>query len=270
MTFEPHPREFFSPSAAPARLSTLREKLIALFALGVDEVSVVHFNAAFAGYSMSRFAEEVLRDGLKAKEVRVGHDFRFGAERAGDCESLAREGERLGFSVRAIPKICLSDVRVSSSAVRAALKAGDLAWAETLLGRPYSVSGRVGRGQRLGRSLGFATANIVLRHIPLPLSGVFVALVRLPDGSLREAVVNVGVRPTLGAAARPLLEAHLIDFQGDLYGVLLTVEFIQKLREEMKFSDLAALKARIAQDVCHARDFFAAKRYLPTQDACRP
>jgi riboflavin kinase/FMN adenylyltransferase len=261
VTFEPHPREFFTPDSAPARLSTLREKLEAFSAAGVEAAYVAPFNAAFAARSAEAFAEDLLCRRLKARHVIVGDDFRFGAGRLGDFAYLQAAGASLGFGAEAMPTVTCRGERVSSSAVRAALAAGDMERAADFLGRPYTIAGQVTHGQKLGRRLGFATANIRIRHNPLPMQGVF-AVSASGMGRSFSGVANLGLRPTLnpdGArAARPLLEAHLLDFSGDLYGTHLNIAFLQKLRNEMAFPNLDALKSQIAADVRAARDFFAA------------
>ena len=262
VTFEPHPREFFTPDSAPARLSTLREKLEAFAAAGVEAVYVTPFTTAFAALSAEAFVEERLCRNLKARHVIVGDDFRFGAGRLGDFAYLKAAGRALGFGVEAMPTVTLSGERISSSAVRAALAAGELAKAADFLGRPYAIAGQVVHGQKLGRQLGFATANIRIRHNPLPMQGVFVVTVSSMDGQSFPGVANLGLRPTLNPdgvrVMRPLLEAHLLDFSGNLYGTHLNIAFLHKLRDEMPFPHLDALKTQIAADVRAARDFFAA------------
>lgn len=258
VTFEPHPREFFSPASAPARLTTLREKLERFAAAGVEQVHVARFNPAFATLSADAFVEEILVRGLCARHLIIGDDFRFGAGRLGDFAYLQAAGRARGFQVEAMSSIQLAGERVSSSAVRQALEAGDMDKAALFLGRPYAIDGRVVHGRKLGRQLGFATANIYIRHNPLPMTGVFAVRVLGPSGRVRQGVANLGIRPTLGGT-RPLLEVHVFDFQGDIYGAHLSVEFVHKLRDEMKFSDLSALQARIAADAAAARAFFSAE-----------
>jgi riboflavin kinase/FMN adenylyltransferase len=259
LTFEPHPREFFSPGSAPARLSTLREKLEHFAAAGLDRVHVVHFDATFAALSADAFIEEVLLAGLCVRQVVIGDDFRFGAGRLGDFAYLEAAGRALGFGVESVPSVLVGGVRVSSSAVRHALRSGDLRHAAALLGRPYAMDGRVVHGRKLGRQLGFATANIYIKHNPLPLAGVFAVRVAGHAGRLLDGVANLGVRPTVDGGTRPLLEVHLVDFEGDLYGAHLSVQFLHKLRDETRFPDLSALRAQIAADVAAARTFFAAE-----------
>jgi len=252
LTFEPHPREFFAGDAAPARLTRLHDKLELLAAAGAERVHLIHFNARFAAMSAARFISDVLVHGLGVQSLLVGRDFRFGAKRQGDFGTLDSAARRDGFSLEAMPDVSHDGERVSSSAVRAALAAGDFAHAERLLGRPYSISGKVGPGARLGRELGFPTANIALAQRP-PLSGIYVVEV---EGRGR-GVASVGRRPTVNPVAKPLLEVHLFDWDGELYGERLRVRFLRKLRDEAKFDDLAALRRAIAQDAEQARQYFA-------------
>ena len=252
LTFEPHAREFFAGEAAPARLTRLHDKLELLAAAGVERVHLIRFNARFAAMSAARFIHEVLAQGLGVQWLLVGRDFRFGAKRQGDFATLEAAARRESFSLEAMPDVAFDGERVSSSAVREALAAGDFARAERLLGRPYTISGKVGRGARLGRELGFPTANIALAQRP-PLSGIYVVEV---EGRGR-GVASVGKRPTVNPVAKPLLEVHLFDWHGELYGERLRVRFRRKLRDEAKFDDLAALREAIAQDAEQARQYFA-------------
>ena len=260
LTFEPHPREFFAPRAAPTRLTSLREKLELLAAHGVERTHVQRFGAAFASLPPEAFVEQVLAKRLKARWLLIGEDFRFGAKRAGDVPLLKELCRRSGCEVEVLPAITLAGVRVSSSAVRAALAAGDLDAAEALLGRPYSISGRVVHGRKLGRELGFATANVQLKHNRPPLSGIFAVRVHGVGPSSRPAVASLGVRPTITSSGRAVLEVHLFDFSADLYGAHMRVEFLHKIRDEEKYSDLDALKAQIALDCEAARTFLLETR----------
>jgi riboflavin kinase/FMN adenylyltransferase len=256
LTFEPHPREFFAPDKAPVRLTSMREKLELLAAGGVDRLHVCRFNYAFAQITAEDFIERVLARGLGARWVLVGDDFRFGARRAGDVVVLKQAAQRYGFEVAALASVMREGERVSSTAVRNALAAGELARAGQLLGRPYSISGRVFRGDGLGRKLGFPTANVMLKHNRPPLSGIFA--VRL-HGAARAAlagVASLGVRPTVKQGGAPVLEVHVLDFDGDLYRRHVRVEFLHKFRDEEKYSDLAALTRQIARDVEDARRYF--------------
>src|SRR5262245_2072659 len=257
LTFEPHPREFFAGEAAPARLTRLRDKLELLAAAGVDRVHVARFDAAFAALPAQRFVEEVLVRGLATRWLLVGRDFRFGARREGDYATLEAAGRRHGFEVESLPDVLFEGVRVSSSAVRGALKAGELAAAERLLGHPYTISGRVAHGPKLGRTLGFPTANIVLRRPP-PLAGIFVVEVEgVADRSRCGGVASLGRRPTINPVPLPLLEVHVFDWDGDLYGEHLRVRFLKKLRDEKKFEGIEALKDAIARDAREAREYLA-------------
>jgi len=256
LTFEPHPREFFFPASAPARLTLLREKLELLADCGVQQAMICPFNAAFSALSADDFIEQVLVRGLQVKHLIIGDDFRFGHGRAGDFSLLRSAGERFGFAVDAMQSVTLDGERVSSSGVRRALAAGDMDHAAALLGRPYLIDGSVRHGDKIGRQLGFATANIRIRHNPLPMTGVFAVEVSgLGDRPL-PGVANLGIRPTLGGT-RPLLEVHLFDFDRDIYGTHLSVRFVHKLRNEQRFPNFDALKAQIAADAATARAFFA-------------
>jgi len=187
--------------------------------------------------------------------VLVGEDFRFGAKRAGDIALLKRLAERCGYEVQVMPAVTRAGARVSSSGVRAALAAGDLVSAEALLGRPYGISGRVMHGRKLGRELGFATANIQLRHNRPPLTGIYAVKVHGVDAGARPAVASLGVRPTITASGRAVLEVHLFDFSGDLYHRHVRVDFLHKIRDEEKYPDLETMKAQIARDCDAARRF---------------
>lgn len=263
LTFEPHPREFFTPRTAPARLTRLAAKLDVLRDAGVDRVHVARFDAKFASQPPARFIEETLVEGLGCAWILVGRDFRFGARRAGDFAQLEQAASLHGFQLEAMPEVRNAGERISSSAVREALKAGNLEHAGALLGRAYSIAGRVTHGDKLGRELGFATANIRLPHRPA-LTGIFVVEVlgvpQAPE-SAWPAVASIGVRPTVKEHDVPLLEVHLFDFDDDLYGRRLEVRFLHKLRDEKKYPDLDTLKNAIARDAADARDYFAAKSH---------
>lgn len=255
LTFEPHPREFFAPASAPARLTTLREKLELLAECGAEQAMICPFNGAFAKLSAEQFIEQVLVRGLKLRHLIIGDDFRFGCGRAGDFKLLQAAGERLGFSVEAMQSVTVDGARVSSSAVRIALANGDVAQAARLLGRPYIMDGQVAHGDKIGRQLGFATANIRIKHNPLPMTGVFAVEVSGLGEKPLPGVANLGIRPTVGGT-RPLLEVHLFDFDREIYGSHISVRFVHKLRNEQRFPNLDALKAQIAADAAAARAFF--------------
>jgi riboflavin kinase/FMN adenylyltransferase len=260
LTFEPHPREFFTPATAPARLTRLRDKLELMAAAGVNRVHVARFDARLAALAAERFVEDIVARGLRAAWLLVGRDFRFGAKRGGDFALLEQLAARHGIELEAMPEVALQGERVSSSAVRAALAAGDLVAAQRLLGRSYAMSGRVAHGEKLGRELGFPTANIVLRK-RLPLAGIFVVECRIEgDAGWRPGVANVGRRPTVNPTVAPLLEVHLLDYMGDLYRRHLQVRFLLKLRDEEKYDGVPALRAAIARDAAQARTHFAKKK----------
>ena len=256
MTFEPHPREFFSPDQAPTRLTSLREKLELLAGLGVEQTYVRRFDYNFARISAEEFIQRILVEGLRVRWVLVGDDFRFGARRQGDFVQLRAAGVEHGFEVVRLESVAVDGVRVSSTAVRERLASGELAAAARLLGRPYSISGRVVAGDRLGTQLGFPTANVQMKHNRPPVAGIFVVdVVGLGEQPL-QGVASLGVRPTIKAGGPPVLEVHLFDFAGDVYGRHLQVRFLHKLRDEEKYADLGALKVQIARDVADSRAFF--------------
>ncbi len=258
MTFEPHPREFFGPDSAPARLTSLREKLRLLQAAGVDQTYICRFNARFAGLNAEDFVERLLVRGLGVRHLIIGDDFRFGSGRSGDFEMLRRAGAEHRFGLEAMETISVAGERVSSSAVREALQEADLTHADRLLGRPYAIAGRVIHGQKIGRELGYRTANIQLKRNRLALTGVFAVKVEGVGPEPRNGVANLGMRPTVDSVLRPTLEVHLFDFEGDLYRAHLNVEFLARLRNQMKFDSLPALARQIEQDVVQARAYFEA------------
>jgi riboflavin kinase/FMN adenylyltransferase len=261
MTFEPHPREFFAqlagdPSKAPTRIANLRDKLQSLSNGGVDRVIVEHFNAHFSSQSPQDFIEKVLVQGLHAKWLMVGEDFRYGAKRAGDIDMLIDAGKRRGFQVEALPTVMNDGTRISSSSVRAALAQGDFIHAEQLLGHPYTVSGHVIHGKKLGRTIGFPTLNLRVAHRHPALTGIFVVRVHgLADQPLA-AVASLGIRPTVDDSGRVLLETYILDYNENCYGKLIKVEFLKKLRDEEKYIDLPSLTAAIARDTEQARHYF--------------
>ncbi len=256
MTFEPHPREFFAPDSAPTRLTSLREKLELLQTYGIDRVQVCRFDRDLARMAPGEFIDRILLRGMACRSLLVGDDFRFGARRAGDFAMLEQAAGRCGFEVEAIASFRLDGVRVSSTAVREALAVGDLGHARKLLGRDYAISGRVVAGERLGRELGFPTANIRLRHNRPPLWGIFAVQAHLPDGAVLPGVASLGTRPTVTQRGKPQLEVYLLNFDSDLYGAHMKVEFLKKFRDEERYADLETLKRQIARDVENAKDYF--------------
>ena len=254
LTFDPPPREFFARDKAPPRLSTLRAKIEQFRAHGVAHAFIARFDAKLAALSPETFIDEVLVRKLCVRWVLVGEDFRFGKGRSGDIATLRRAART--FSVEAMRTVSIEGERASSTAVRAALAAGDLARAGALLGRPFAISGRVAHGAKLGRDLGFPTANIRLARKP-PLAGVFAVRVHGLGGAPRAGAASVGVRPTVSTSGVPLLEVFIFDFDDSLYGKRVGVEFVHKLRDEERYADLDALTRQIEADVAQARDFFA-------------
>jgi riboflavin kinase/FMN adenylyltransferase len=267
LTFEPHPRDHFArkagrPELAPPRIATLRDKLAELQRCGIDHVVVARFDDRLAAMPPQDFIDGVLVSGLRARYVLVGDDFNFGARRAGNYAMLDAAGAQRGFDVARMMSYEVHGLRVSSSAVRAALAAGELAQVEALLGRPYSVSGHVLHGRKLGRELGFRTLNLRFAHARAATSGIFVVRVHgLADTPL-QAVASFGVRPTVEDSGRVLLEVHCLDWPGALgpdggYGRCLRVDLLHKLRDEFKYDSLAALQDAISHDTEDARRWFA-------------
>ncbi len=257
MTFEPQPQEFFAPDQAPARLTSLREKLELLYECGVERAYVCHFGYAFAQLPADEFISRILHDGLAARWLLVGDDFRFGARRAGDFTLLRALAPSFAFEVEAMASVIAAGERVSSTAIRTRLQQGDLRGAQLLLGRPYSISGRVVDGDKLGAKLGYPTANVQLKRAKAPLSGIFVVEV---DGLGPEAlpgVASLGVRPTVKERGQPTLEVYLFEFNERIYGKRISVRFLEKLRDEQKFADIELLVAQMDRDAEQARQFFA-------------
>ncbi len=262
LTFEPHPRDYFAalrgqPELAPPRVAGLRDKLDGLARCGVERVVVLRFDAALASLPAQDFIQRVLVDGLHARYVLVGDDFRFGAGRAGDYDMLDAWGLRLGFEAARMNAYELHARRVSSSAVRQALAAGDMRLAASLLDRPYSICGHVQHGAKLGRELGFPTLNLRFSPARPAAQGIFVARVHGLQAQPLPAVVSFGRRPSVDDSGRVLLEAHVLDWSGDAYAKLVRVELLHKLRDEVRYDGLQALTAAIAADVRAARAWFA-------------
>jgi riboflavin kinase/FMN adenylyltransferase len=252
LTFDPHPARVLRPDAAPSALTTLAQKEELVTALGIDRLVALAFDARLAALSPEAFAAEVLEGALGAHHVVVGESFRFGHARQGDPRSLQALGARHGFDVQVVPPVLHGGRQVSSSRVREALVAGDVREADELLGRPYAIDGRVGRGDGRGRGLGIPTANLRVEDQLLPARGVYAGRCRTPDGEWRLSVVNVGERPTFGGKGLQV-EAHLVDFDGDLYDAALRLAFHARLRGEERFLSVQALVERIRQDVRAAR-----------------
>ncbi|MEX1667207.1 bifunctional riboflavin kinase/FAD synthetase [Zhongshania arctica] len=254
--FEPLPREFFSPDEAPARLMSFREKFIALRDLGIDRVMRISFTPDFRDMTAHEFIHKLFVVGLGVKYIVVGDDLRFGRNRSGDFDLLRKVGKKDGFDVVDTSTLEVTGERVSSTRIREVLADADFELAERLLGRPYSISGRVIVGQQLGRTIGTPTANMELHRLRSPLSGVFAVEVYGADSVMRPGVANVGVRPTVGDLSKAILEVHLLNFEENIYGRNIKVVFRKKLRNEHKFDGLDALKAQITRDVEQARSYF--------------
>lgn len=254
MTFHPHPREVFDPANAPSRLSSLREKAAQIAAANIRHLYVPRFNKAFAQLTPQAFLD-VLQHRLKVRWLLVGNDFRFGAKRAGDIQLLRTEAPQRGMHVATLEDVLAHGERASSTAIREALAAGALEHAALLLGRPYAITGRVIHGRKLGRELGFPTANIGLTRRKPALSGVFAVRCRGIRGleGVANGVASLGTNPAVQVDGRPSLEVFLFDFSADLYGQRLEVEFVAKLRDEARYDSLDALVAQIRRDVDHAR-----------------
>jgi len=252
--FELQPLEFLRPDCAPPRLMSLGEKLHGLRQLGVHRVGLVRFDERFAHLSPEQFVQEVLLDKFRSVGVWVGDDFRFGYQRAGNVETLKQFGLTKGFSVAQTPSFMLDGRRLSSTWLRETLAQADMAQAARVLGRPYAIRGRVVHGQKLGRTIGFPTLNIVFRQKPAVL-GVFAVRIHGLEGRILTGVANVGQRPTLNGQQHRL-EVHVFDWQGDVYGARVTIELCHRLRSEQKFDGLNALKQQIQQDVEQARAWY--------------
>ncbi len=256
LSFEPTPREFFARGTPPARLTRFREKYEALRQYGVERFVCLRFDAALRSMSPDEFIGNVLVDALGAQHVVVGHDFKFARNMAGNVETLRAAGPKAGFAVTEVPPFEIDGERVSSSLIRAALEQGDMARAARLLGRPYRMTGKVVEGAKLGRQLGFATANLRPRRRATPLAGVFA--VRVSGGGLHNApgVASLGTRPAVNGKEL-LLEAHVFDFEGDLYRQHLHVDFIARLRDEVWFPDMEQLVEQMKKDAARAREILS-------------
>ena len=252
--FEPQPAEFFKKDKVPARLMRLTEKLHVFKEIGLDEVLCLRFNKGLALLDASDFIRNILVDTLNAKAVIVGDDFCFGRKRSGTVEILKKLGGEFGFDVLVISPYSIDGIKVSSTKIREALYIGDLKLVEKLLGRYYSITGRVVHGRKLARDLGFRTANIALWHEVLPLSGVYIVKVSGINNKTYHGVANIGFRPTVAKNLTGLLEVHILDFDENIYGKKIKVEFLAKLRSEKKFESFEVLKKQIHEDILQAKD----------------
>ena len=255
LTFHPSPKEFFARKSGATllpRLSTVTDKLQRFHEAGIEHVVIAEFGERLAAQAAEDFIDHVLERRLQVRWLLVGDDFRFGHRRTGSIETLRAAPT---FTVERMHTVLVDGLRASSTAVRAALQAGDVTAAARLLGRPYTISGRVAHGAKLGRALGFPTANLPLRFLP-PLAGIFAVKVGGLGDQPRFGVASLGVRPTIDASGRPLLEVFLFDFDAPIYGRRIAVSFLHKLRDEVKYPDLASLQAQIGRDADAARAFF--------------
>jgi len=259
--FEPQPQEFFSPDKAPARLTRLREKLNALKNCGVERVLCLHFNPSLANLSAKDFIQQILVTGLGIKHLVVGDDFHFGKARQGNFQQLQAAGAQHGFNVESQHTVIDTGERISSTRIRQALAKGELSQAAHLLGRKYTLYGRVCYGYQRGRTIDFPTANIALNRHHLPLQGVFAVRIHQLGNQVLTGVANIGVRPTIGGT-KPLLETHIFDFSDTIYGQFIEVEFVQKLRDEQRFDSFDELKQQIITDAAQARQLFAAEKCI--------
>jgi riboflavin kinase / FMN adenylyltransferase len=256
ITFDPHPRAVLHPESAPPLLQTFDQKIEAFGALGIEQAIVVRFTRAFAQIEAEDFLRDVVRDRLHAAEVYLGRGFAFGRNREGNIELLRKVSERLGFRAEEVPEVRLRGQRISSSKIRELLAQGRVNLARRMLGRPYGVEGRVVRGMERGRTLGFPTANLRPENRVIPRNGVYVTAT-LIEGIWRRSVTNIGMRPTFeGAAAQASIETYVVNWTGDLYGDVVRVRFLHRLRDEQKFASIDELKRQIAHDRDRASEYF--------------
>ncbi len=266
--FEPQPQEFFAPQSAPARLTRFRDKAEVIADCGIDKLLVIHFNPAFCQLSADVFVKKILVDKLGVQYLQVGDDFQFGKDRGGNFKTLQKSGREFGFEVENTPTFSINNERVSSTRIRHALEVGDMELTRTLLKRPYWMSGHIQHGAKRGRTIGFPTANVPLHRKTPAVSGVFAVRLwgkdlgvcknTLADASERQGIngiANIGYRPTVDGK-KGLLEVHLFDFDGDLYGKLVHVDFLHKIRDEMKFDSFEILKEQILNDAVEAKKYF--------------
>jgi riboflavin kinase/FMN adenylyltransferase len=256
ITFDPHPRAVLHPESAPPLLQTFDQKIEAFGVLGLEQTIVIRFNKAFAQLGAEDFLRDVVSERLHAREVYLGRGFAFGHDRKGNIELLKKVGAELGFRAEEVPEVQLRGQRISSSRIRRLLAEGHVNLARRMLGRPYGVEGRVVRGQERGRTLGFPTANLRPKNRVIPRNGVYVTAT-LIEGAWRRSITNVGTRPTFERdTAEPSVETYVINWSGDLYGDVLRVRFLYRLRDERKFASIEELKGQIARDQSHAVKYF--------------
>lgn len=256
ITFDPHPRAVLHPETAPPLLQTLDQRLANFKVLGIEQAIVIHFNKEFASQDAEEFLRKIVHERLQAKEIYLGHGFAFGKGRAGNIELLRRMSDELGFAADEVGEVTLRGIRISSSRIRELLKHGRVNMARRMLGRPYGIEGVIIRGDRRGHSIGFPTANLKPENRVVPKYGVY-ATATLIDGKWKKGVTNIGVRPTFESDSEPSIETHVFDFEGDLYGNVLRVRFLHRIRDERKFSGIEELTAQIASDTATARRYFS-------------
>lgn len=255
ITFDPHPRAVLHPQSAPPHLQTFDQKIEALGVLGIEQTIVINFTRAFSQIRAVDFLRDVVRDRLQAKEVYLGRGFAFGHNREGDIELLKAVSRELGFRAEEVPEVRLRGQRISSSRIRELLAAGRVNLARRMLGRPYGVEGRVVHGAERGRTLGFPTANLRPQNRVIPRGGVYVTAT-LIEGAWRRSVTNIGTRPTFETEAEPSVETFVMNWEGDLYGDVVRVRFLRRLRAEKKFASLAELRGQVAEDIARAASYF--------------
>jgi riboflavin kinase/FMN adenylyltransferase len=256
ITFDPHPRAVLHPASAPPLLQTLDQRLANLEVLGIEQAIVVRFNREFADQEASDFLHDIVKERLHAKEVYLGKGFAFGKNRGGNIELLREMGKNLGFIADEVDEVQMRGIRISSSGIRKLLAEGKINLARRMLGRPYGVEGVIIRGNRRGHTIGFPTANLKPHNRVIPRFGVY-ATATLIDGAWRKSITNIGVRPTFESTTEPSIETYVFDFDGDLYGDVLRVRFLYRIRDERKFVGIDELKAQIEKDSARARNYFS-------------
>ena len=255
MVFEPQPVEFFNPEHAPLRLSRLRDKIIRLSQMGIDYMICLHFNASFASLSAEQFIQQILLDKLNIKHLVIGDDFRFGKGRSGDFQYLKQRGHEAGFEVENTHTLLIDNERVSSTRIRQCLAENDFVTARQLLDRPYTLSGKVAHGKKLGRQLGFPTINLKMGNRPIAVNGIFAVLVKGLDNRVLRGVASIGTRPTVNGSS-VILEVYILNFAEQIYGRCVDVEILHKIRDEEKYDSLNALTVQINQDINDAKTYF--------------
>jgi riboflavin kinase/FMN adenylyltransferase len=255
ITFDPHPRAVLHPDSAPPLLQTLDQRLANFEVLGIEQAIVIPFDREFASQPAEDFLRDIIHDRLHAKEVYLGRGFAFGKGRGGNIDLLRRMSQELGFFADEVPEVQLRGHRISSSAIRRLLDTGCVNLVRRMLGRPYGVEGVIIRGDRRGHTIGFPTANLYPHNRVIPKFGVY-ATATLLDGVWRRSITNIGVRPTFEKASEPSIETYIFDFDGDLYGDVLRVRFLHRIRDERKFSGIQELKEQISRDTARARNYF--------------